>query len=278
MNIQDIGSAVTHGRALGHLRQVDDDPEPAQEIMEIADESAPETELEVQAETGDGRGVLRLLQEGHFKGVADVRLRINFHEELSALQDDALKDVAAERLPALADSINVQADTVLAAEGLTDDQTTAINGAFETIGSTLSQLTDEFVNAEAPSRENLVSSIRSGFENFMNSLQGILIPDNTIEPDGIDGESPLAEDITETEEIAEVAPDFQPFLDSLTETFESGLAELIDTLDSTNTLPELSQPEGNGKAYDKFLAAYNNLWGIPQSSEPQNMPGADMIA
>jgi hypothetical protein len=26
--------------------------------------------------------VIRLLQAGHFKGVADVRLRINFHEEL----------------------------------------------------------------------------------------------------------------------------------------------------------------------------------------------------
>jgi len=30
------------------------------------------------------RGVIRLLQEGHFKGVADLRLRINFFDELAA--------------------------------------------------------------------------------------------------------------------------------------------------------------------------------------------------
>jgi hypothetical protein len=31
------------------------------------------------------RGVLRLLQEGHFKGVADLRLRINFFDQLAAI-------------------------------------------------------------------------------------------------------------------------------------------------------------------------------------------------
>ncbi len=31
------------------------------------------------------KGVLGLLQEGHFKGVADVRLRINFFDELAAI-------------------------------------------------------------------------------------------------------------------------------------------------------------------------------------------------
>lgn len=31
-----------------------------------------------------GAGVLRLLEAGHFQGVADVRLRINFHDDLAA--------------------------------------------------------------------------------------------------------------------------------------------------------------------------------------------------
>ena len=30
---------------------------------------------------------MRLIQEDHFKGVADVRLRINFHQQLQALED-----------------------------------------------------------------------------------------------------------------------------------------------------------------------------------------------
>ena len=37
-------------------------------------------------ETQEARGVLRLLQEGHFKGVADLRLRVNFAEELAGIE------------------------------------------------------------------------------------------------------------------------------------------------------------------------------------------------
>jgi len=278
MNIQATGGAINHGRAIGLMRKASDDPESIKQADEPKNEPASAIEPDEQETADDGQGVLRLLQEGHFKGVADVRLRINFHDELSAMQNDALKDVVAEQLPALADSIGAQADAVLATDALTDNQTTAINAAFESMGSTLNQLTDEFVNAEAPSRENLVLSIRSEFDNFMTSLQGILIPDDTIEPDGIEGESELTEDIIETEETAVAAPDYQSFLDALTESFESNLADLINTLNSTNTLPELSQPSGNGKAYDKFLAMYNGLWGVEQNAELHEMPNADLIA
>lgn len=48
----------------------------------VAEEPEP-TEGE---ETQEARGVLRLLQEGHFKGVADLRLRINFAEELAGVE------------------------------------------------------------------------------------------------------------------------------------------------------------------------------------------------
>ena len=46
----------------------------------VVDEPAPEEEAR------EARGVIRLLQEGHFKGVADVRLRINFFEELAGAE------------------------------------------------------------------------------------------------------------------------------------------------------------------------------------------------
>lgn len=36
-----------------------------------------------EEETQEAKGVFRLLQEGHFNGVADIRLRINFFEELA---------------------------------------------------------------------------------------------------------------------------------------------------------------------------------------------------
>ncbi len=37
-------------------------------------------------------GVIRLLEAGHFKGVADVRLRINFHDQLEQRAADKAAD------------------------------------------------------------------------------------------------------------------------------------------------------------------------------------------
>ena len=53
----------------------------------IAESSPAPPQVENQAVQDDEKvkGVIRLLQEGHFKGVADVRLRINFFDELTAL-------------------------------------------------------------------------------------------------------------------------------------------------------------------------------------------------
>ena len=52
------------------------------EASPVADEPEPREGEEMQ----EARGVLRLLQEGHFKGVADLRLRINFAEELAGIE------------------------------------------------------------------------------------------------------------------------------------------------------------------------------------------------
>ena len=37
---------------------------------------------QVQDSSGQAQGALRLMQDGHFKGVADLRLRINFADQL----------------------------------------------------------------------------------------------------------------------------------------------------------------------------------------------------
>ena len=41
-----------------------------------------------------GGGVIELLKQGHFKGVADVRLRINFFDKLKSRDNQALQDSA----------------------------------------------------------------------------------------------------------------------------------------------------------------------------------------
>ena len=45
-------------------------------------------------------------------------------------------------------------------------------------------------------------------------------------------------------------------------TFAESLDELANALNDIKSLPDLSEPNGNGKAYNKFLAIYNNLQGV----------------
>ena len=59
--------------------------------------SVPQSNAEESNNSEDVEGIIHLLQEGHFKGVADVRLRINFHEELAAIEADELKAVAEDK-------------------------------------------------------------------------------------------------------------------------------------------------------------------------------------
>ena len=48
---------------------------------------------------------------------------------------------------------------------------------------------------------------------------------------------------------------------SLTEVFQEAFAELLASIESALRLPDPSQPNGKGVAYDKFLAIYDGLRG-----------------
>ena len=47
---------------------------------------------------------------------------------------------------------------------------------------------------------------------------------------------------------------------NLTETFSSKLSSFEKLLSEISVLPDLSEPTGNGKAYNKFLAIYNSMY------------------
>ena len=51
------------------------------------------------------RGVIRLLLEGHFKGVADVRLRINFQDELADAGFQEAGPVVTEQVASLLEAV-----------------------------------------------------------------------------------------------------------------------------------------------------------------------------
>ena len=223
--------------------------EPVANNQEIEE---PEEDIEsTETEKDAPRGVIRNLINGHFKGVADVRLRINFNDEITALEQAELAKVADSGL-----SIDEEASLLIAS-------------ALETFNNEITQ-----IKTNISESGNLLSEIRTSFDNFVLSVNPVTEEPVETEPPATD-EIPLAV-IEETEEIPVPETDgltgeipleetsqfsMEQFLADLTATFEAELELLETTLANTRVLPEISEPSGNGKAFDKFLTIYDEIKG-----------------
>jgi hypothetical protein len=73
----------------------------------------------VEPGSEEERGVIRLLQEGHFKGVSDVRLRINFHDELAGIESAEMQVVTEDNIDNVLESVASIVDSFLAENDLT---------------------------------------------------------------------------------------------------------------------------------------------------------------
>jgi hypothetical protein len=79
-----------------------------------------------------------------------------------------------------------------------------------------------------------------------------------------EGEQPAGVEIVGGEPeppVVEVLPQagYISLIDELSTAFEAAKDELIEALNGFQLLPELSEPSGNGVAYEKFLAIYNQM-------------------
>jgi hypothetical protein len=84
------------------------------------------------------------------------------------------------------------------------------------------------------------------------------------EPEPLAAPTPPAESVTLA---VPTGPDYQSLIDELSGVFEAALADLTKALSGSQVLPELSEPSGSGRAYQKFLQIYNNLWSIGPGNE-----------
>lgn len=262
-------------------------PEESAGSLKIQDEtSGPVTSVSNEIvggqvdNTNDVRGVLRNLQEGHFKGVADVRLRINFNDEITAMDQAKAEQVAEEGVTGLVDSINSQITSLLQTEEFDDETSAAISDATEIFVGGASQLANGLMTKDGPGIKSLMAQMQSTFDELTVSLGAIFTPAVDPETEG-PAEIPIepVEDVIVNEETpVMMALDAEPvdvvaefnadqFLADLMETFITGLGNLESSLNEISVLPELSQPEGNGKAYDKFLAIYNEIRGMTGTPE-----------
>lgn len=270
MNVQGVGNQ----QAWTHVKPKQEDTKNIKDIAEDIAAAAPETVQAGEAQTDGDRaeGVLRLIQAGHFHGVADVRLRINFYDELQqisarntgqALEGGAqelstnltaeLEKIGAEfELPAeteaLAASFREKMDQIIAdtKDGKTD-LTTALAGMHAEFATLLDAL--KAAGSSEPVEEEEAAEQADAEE---------AAPEDAGEAVVAEGETPEDPGVIEEEPLAP----FETRLAELEDWFTTAMTTLESSATATQAsqaLPPLSAPRGNGVAYAKFLEIYENM-------------------
>ncbi|MFP6615832.1 MAG: hypothetical protein VCB26_05470 [Candidatus Hydrogenedentota bacterium] len=219
MNVHGVGAGIPPNRNIGRGAGAD-----SGQVQPPVAESTP-------SESGKTRGVIRLLQEGHFKGVVDVRLRINFHDEISQLGSQAVGEEFSEASEPFFAGVDEGFENLLTAISATVDQTTSATDLFDSFKTSINGLADAFLNGGGADFGSVASQIQTDFDSFIVQLQ--------------------------------VELDLQvddSFLDDFRSAFTQRLGQLADSVSSTaNVLPEISAASENGVAYAKFMEILNGL-------------------
>jgi hypothetical protein len=229
-------------------------PKPVESEVETTPQDSPGT-AQIEEPKDTEKGVLRNLLDGHFKGVSDVRLRINNFEELAAIEAAKLQTVNEEKVGGVMESVGDVVNSFLTGENKPVD---------EQITSVL-ELQETFNKAAGESQNEPTADLTTAFDDFVKGLRDLFAPPV---------KTPEETTIPETEDVGTTELPWQTFLDNLQPAFTTASDELTKAVIELKILPELSEPNGNGVAYEKFLAIYNDLRGLttPAAEQPINEP------
>lgn len=318
MEVNGVGSPIPSIIQAGTVSQTEPEvQEPIQEQTQSSEIVEPDATESEASETEVTKGVIRNLLDGHFKGVADVRLRIIHFDELAAIQAEELKAIAEEKVTGVLEAVGSGVDNILGAgelfatEQASEDKTETVLELHQHFVDTVLQLKEDFQSAEMPSASNLVSGIKDAFAEFLEFLKNLLIPiveeesqtgeitittaTDTQKPtlgelEQPTGDEPIITEMTtsQVEEpvLTELEPpvvempvvdepkspvpteqNYQGLIDELSSVFATSITELTEALNGVQVLPELSEPSGNGVAYEKFLAIYNQMWNVESDGD-----------
>ena len=265
-------------------------------------------------------GVIRLLEEGHFKGVADVRLRINFYEELSARAAASGTQAAETGTADLIGDVSAKAQELIAGWGLDEESQAAANDLLAQFESAAQTVLSESTTNGVVDMTGLADALRTAFDSLSQQLAALAPPPvEVVEPVVEETEDPTTTEPTDTsatetpvdpvvdetenstvteptdlnatetpvepvvqEESADAGlPESgvevdttdattvpNPDIELLTQFFTDAIDKLLASVAEASQLPPLtSEPMGNGKAYDKFVAIYNQLTGQTPAEE-----------
>jgi hypothetical protein len=238
-------------------------------------ESAPVDESNIP-------GVLRHLQAGKFKGVADVRLRIVFQKQLAELAEQQAQARAQEGSAALVSSITSEINAFVETPEPAATQTAvtepvavaaeatepaSVETAIAEFQDAVSVATNSLGGGDGQNLPDYAATLQAAFDSLVSNLEIALTPEaETIAANlqvTIQAGDTEALDVSVTATLgAESAADpmsAMDFLASLREMFAQELTTLLESAESRDILPPLSEPHGNGRAYDKFKAIYDEM-------------------
>lgn len=247
--------------------------------------------IQAKVETGDGgqvkqgeqrgEGVVGLLQEGHFKGVADIRLRINFYDQLQTATTEKTTEALATGSEALVAGLEAQIEDFMTQFPLPAGAEDPMANFKEAADGLIGALEDGSSDSAT-----VLEGLKGAFGNFMVALQqnepvpaedagGAIetVPDITDETEGTEGAAAVAVNPGEDASVAAEEPEvaelnaFSVSLKELQDWFDQQIGSLEKSAADLQAMPPLSEPSGNGVAYSRFLEMYNALEGKSGSGE-----------
>ncbi len=199
-------------------------------------------------------GVIRLLEAGHFKGVADVRLRINFHDQLERRAADKAADTLRTGADELVKTTASKTDEVLTSFATDEGAREAVQASLDEFSESVDATLATASKADDLDLDAITSDLRAAFDDLVGGLRD-LFGSTDVETFGVDAPVSVAQTAGDPPAIDA----FEAALTELTDAFDQALSSLIESVESSLYLPDPSPAPGNGSAYDKFLAIYHNL-------------------
>ncbi len=269
MNITAIGNA--HGPHQGFLQTLNEQKDAALESKvpaahadksppPIADENEvgiPITIDAVVAEVSDEEnvpGVIRNLEASHFKGVADVRLRINFFDHLSARAASAAIPFVQDAASSLVQEVGSGVESLIESLALEAEEGEAITVLFAEFSGEIDSAVATLQDQIQLDSQSVSESIQMAFDSLLEQVTVSLnpsLPDN----EAVDAS-------TETPGDDDPMGGIEDALQTLQSLFDEAFARLVASVSDATTMSDPAEHTGNGSAYDKFLAIYNELRGL----------------
>ncbi len=198
--------------------------------------------------SGSAQGVLRNLEAGHFSGVADVRIPIDFADQILAAELRAAERATSEAAAHFAAGAEIAVAAFVEAAGeLTEEQQSAVERARDAFATALSDAAEAGLSSD-----DLIAALSGAVDQFIRTLNSIFTPSLV---DTVGGGEPTGEVESPETELGPTA-----LVDELAKALAIVLGGLaLGTVTSAPSSPRA----GSTVAYERFLAQYYELYGEP---------------